>query len=133
MRIFTGTDIIEVHRIEKAMQDEKFKERVFTKIEIEYCEKFGDKKYEHYAARFAGKEAIFKAISPELTSKYDIGWKNIEIQRTEDGRPVVSIIEDAEGKLTELIEKAKEEKLVIDVSLSHLETYAIATATVVIK
>ena len=133
MKIFTGTDIIEVNRIQKAMQDEKFKTRVFTDAEIEYCEKFGDKKYEHYAARFSGKEAIFKAISPELTSKYDIGWKNIEIQKAEDGRPVVSIIGDAEGKLANLIEKMKEENLVIDVSLSHLESYAIATATVAIK
>lgn len=133
MKIFTGTDIIEVNRIQKAMQDENFKTRVFTDAEIEYCEKFGDRKYEHYAARFAGKEAIFKAISPELTSKYDIGWKNIEIQKAEDGRPVVSIIEDAEGKLKNLIEKTKEKNLVIDVSLSHLETYAIATATIVIK
>ena len=133
MKIFTGTDIIEVNRIQKAMQDENFKTRDFTDAEIEYCEKFGDKKYEHYAARFAGKEAIFKAVSPELTSKYDIAWKNIEIQRTEDGRPVVSIIGDAEGKLANLIEKMKEESLVIDVSLSHLESYAIATATVAIK
>ena len=109
------------------------KERVFTEAEIEYCEKFGDKKYEHYAARFAGKEAIFKAISLELAKKYDIGWKNIEIQRTEDGRPVVSIIADAEGKLTTIVEKIKEENMVIDVSLSHLESYAIATATVVVK
>ena len=69
MKIFTGTDIIEVNRIQKAMQGENFKERVFTDAEVEYCEKFGDKKYEHYAARFAGKEAIFKAISPELTKK----------------------------------------------------------------
>ena len=133
MKIYTGTDIIEVNRIQKAMQDENFKERVFTDEEIEYCEKFGDKKYEHYAARFAGKEAIFKAISPELTSKYDIGWKNIEIQRTEEGRPVVSIVGDTEGKLAIIIEKIKEENMVIDVSLSHLESYAIATATVVVK
>ena len=133
MKIFTGTDIIEVNRIQKAMKDENFKTRVFTDEEIEYCEKFGDKKYEHYAARFAGKEAIFKAISPELTSKYDIGWKNIEIQRTEEGRPVVSIVGDTEGKLAIIIEKIKEENMVIDVSLSHLESYAIATATVVVK
>ena len=90
-------------------------------------------KYQHYAARFAGKEAIFKAISPELTKKYDIGWKNIEIQRTENGRPVVSIIADADGKLATIVEKIKEENMVIDVSLSHLESYAIATATVVVK
>ena len=133
MKVFTGTDIIEVNRIQKAMQDENFKERVFTEAEVKYCEKFGDKKYEHYAARIAGKEAIFKAISPELTKKYDIGWKNIEIQRTEDGRPVVSIIADADGKLATIIEKIKEENMVIDVSLSHLESYAIATATVVVK
>jgi holo-[acyl-carrier protein] synthase len=40
MKVFTGTDIIEVNRIQKAMQDENFKERVFTEGEVEYCEKF---------------------------------------------------------------------------------------------
>ena len=52
---------------------------------------------------------------------------------TEEGRPVVSIVGDTEGKLAIIIEKIKEENMVIDVSLSHLESYAIATATVVVK
>lgn len=135
MKIYTGTDIIEVNRIQKAMQDENFKEKVFTKTEIEYCEKFGDKKYQHYAARFAAKEAVFKALSPELANKYDIAWKSIEIEKAKDGRPVVKIIadDDAEKRLTMIVEKIKEENMVIDVSLSHLESYAIATVTVVVK
>ena len=44
-----------------------------------------------------------------------------------------SIIDDAEGKLATIVETIKEENMVIDVSLSHLESYAIATATVVVK
>ncbi len=133
MRILTGADIIEVSRIKKAMEDENFKTRVFTDVEIEYCEKFGENKYEHYSARFAGKEAIFKAISPELKNKYDIGWTNIEIQRTNSGRPVVYIVKGDNEKIADIIEKVKEDKLSIDVSLSHIKTHAMATATVVIK
>ena len=117
MEIHVGTDIIEVSRIKDAMKDENFAKRVFTEKEIEYCERRGDlTKYQSYAARFAAKEAVFKAISPLLKNKYEIGWKNIEILKDENDRPFVNLL-DIEIKHLE-----------IDVSLSHVKDTAVATA-----
>ena len=64
MEIKTGIDIIEVKRIQEAIerQGEKFLKKVYTVQEIEYCDNTGKMRYQHYAARFAAKEAIFKAI-----------------------------------------------------------------------
>ena len=68
MEYKVGNDIIEVERVESSIQKlgESFLNRVFTPAEIEYCESKNKMKYQHYAARFAGKEAIFKAISEFL-------------------------------------------------------------------
>ena len=118
MKITTGTDIIEVERIKSAVSNPNFRDKVFTPIEIAYCESKNESKYEHYAARFAAKEAVFKAISYDLEDKYDIGWKNIEITNDNDGRPVVKVNADINKKIE------------IDVSLSHIKEYAIATAIV---
>ena len=73
-------------------------------------------KYQHYAARFAGKEAIFKAISEFLENKYEIGWKDIEILNDNKGKPFVSF------------KKKELSNIEVDLSLSHLKEYAIATA-----
>lgn len=86
MQIRTGVDIIEVNRIEESIKSlgEKFLKRVFTDYEIEYCNSKNNMKYQHYAARFAAKEAIFKAISNSLNSKYEITWTDIEIRNDEN-------------------------------------------------
>ena len=62
MNITCGTDIIEIERIKESIENigEKFLKRVFTDKEIEYCESKKVQKYQHYAARFAAKEATFK-------------------------------------------------------------------------
>lgn len=121
MKTYIGTDIIEVERIEKALNDEKFALRVYTDNEVKYCEgKSGKVKYQHYAARFAGKEAVYKAISPFLKSKYDIGWKNIEILNDENGRPYVNFI------------GAEIKNIQVDVSLSHINDCATATAVAIV-
>ncbi|MBR3325542.1 MAG: holo-ACP synthase [Clostridia bacterium] len=121
MKTYVGTDIIEVDRIEKSLNDKNFCLKVYTDKEIKYCEGKSEKtRYQHYAARFAGKEAVYKAISKFLKNKYDIGWKNIEIVNNENGRPIVNII------------GAELQKIEIDISLSHIEKYAIATAIVTI-
>ena len=62
MKSLVGTDIIEVDRIKEALKDERFTLRVFTDKEIDYCEKKRRSKYQHYAARFAAKEAVFKSF-----------------------------------------------------------------------
>lgn len=122
MKITCGTDIIEIYRVKDSLEGEsgdKFKERVFTKTEIDYCESKNSQKYQHYAARFAAKEAIFKAISPLLDNKYDIEWKQIEISNEDTGRPV--------AKINHAIQKDINN---IDVSLSHCKEYATANAIV---
>ena len=121
MKIRTGIDIIEIERIKQSIEDTdgKFCDRVFTEKEIEYCESKKAQKYQHYAARFAAKEAFFKAVSPVLNNKYDIGWKDMEVVNDENGRPCVNI----------LSEKVKDIQD-IDISISHCKTYAVASVIV---
>ena len=121
MKIRTGIDIIEIERIKQSIEDTegKFCERVYTEKEIEYCESKKTQKYQHYAARFAAKEAFFKAVSPLLENKYDIGWKDMEVLNDEEGRPYVHI-------LTEKVPNIEN----IDISISHCKTYAIANILV---
>lgn len=85
MKITCGTDIIEIDRVKKAIEDnKKFLEEVYNKKEIEYCEGRKSAKYQHYAARFAAKEAIFKAVSNRLNNKFDLTWKDVEILNDEN-------------------------------------------------
>ena len=84
-----GTDIIEVSRIEKLIKEKgnKFKNRIYTKKEIDYCESKGLNKYQHYAGRFAAKEAIFKVLGAKflkLDSEKSLTFKNIEILNKND-------------------------------------------------
>ena len=117
MNVSVGTDIIEVDRIKKAMQDDNFRNRVFTENEIIYCEtKNEDIKFQHYAARFAGKEAVFKAVSQYLDNKYSINWLDVEIIDNEQGKPTV------------IIKNNKLDNAKLDISLSHIKKVAIATA-----
>lgn len=118
MKILCGTDIIEINRVEEAIESlgDKFLNRVFTKQEIEYCESKKKQKYQHYAGRFAAKEAVFKAISELLESKYEIKWIDIEILSNENSKPKVNL-------------KLKLENIEnIDISISHCKQYATATA-----
>ena len=62
MRILTGTDIIEINRIKDSIESlgDSFKNKIYTEEEIKYCETRKNAKYQHYAGRFAAKEAIKK-------------------------------------------------------------------------
>ena len=124
MKILCGTDIIEINRIKEAIENlgEKFINKVYTKKEIEYCESKNKQKYQHYAGRFAAKEATFKAISEEIKNKYNISWKDIEIINNEKLKPIVKLNSKEEIKKIENI----------DISISHCKEYAIATTVVII-
>lgn len=114
MKTTCGTDIIEISRIKNSIEKfgDRFLNTVFTENEIRYCESKNAQKYQHYAARFAAKEAVFKALSDDINAPDE--WKNIEIISGETGRPKVSL-------------KMKVEKLEnIDISLSHCKEFAIA-------
>ncbi|MCX8055494.1 MAG: holo-ACP synthase [Ignavibacteria bacterium] len=112
-----GTDIIEVERIKNAIEKygERFLRRIFTNEEIEYCEEFNEKKFLHYAARFAVKESFSKAIGTGITQGFK--FNEVGIINERNGKPVVVL----DGGM-----KEKYEKYRIDVSISHTEHYAVA-------
>ena len=118
-----GIDLIEVERVAvKITKETGFRELVFSEKEITYCEKKANK-FEHYAARFAAKEAFFKAMGT--------GWgkgtafNEIEITNDKAGKPEISFL----GTTAATIAEMKPGK--IFVSLSHVKT--MASATVIIE
>jgi len=117
MILGTGIDIIEIDRIQKAVErwGDGFLNHVFSPLEIENAKKFKSP-YLHYAGRFAAKEAIFKAMGIP-----DLSWHD------------VSIINDASGKpVCHFNNKSR----TIDfnhhllISISHSKDYAVASAIV---
>ena len=125
MKILTGTDIIEINRIKESIESlgENFKNKIYTEKEIEYCESKKNVKYQHYAGRFAAKEAIFKAISELLDDKFEVSWKDAEILNDKQGKPRVTF---TSKKLQEKIEN-------IDISISHCKEYAVCNVVVLVK
>lgn len=118
-----GTDMIEVERVaEKIDKNIGFKELVFSENEIAYCESKANK-YEHYAARFAAKEAFFKALGTGWME--GTAFNEIEISNNENGKPFLAFI----GNTANNLSKMKLGK--ISVSLSHLKK--IASAIVIIE
>ena len=124
MKVKCGVDIIEISRVRESIENlgENFLNKIYTKKEIEYCESKGKSKYQHYAARFAVKEAVFKAISEMIENKYSITWKDIETTNDEQGRPKVDIL---------VIKNLEIEN--IDVSISHCKEYAIANVVILLN
>ncbi len=122
MKITCGTDIIEIDRIHKLIDENKenFINKIYTENEIAYCESKTLVKYQHYAARFAAKEAIFKAISNRLKNKFDIAWKDAEIINDENGKPEVRFL----NKQIEGLDS-------IEISISHCRDYATANVVAI--
>ena len=132
MKITTGIDIIEVERIKKAIEDlgDSFLNRIFTEKEIEYCNKSDAIKYQHFAARFAVKEAVFKAISNYIQDRDDGLWTSIEIVNLEGGKPEINV-EKLMKKITLTVDNISLKD--IDISISHLKDYAVASAVAVFE
>jgi holo-[acyl-carrier protein] synthase len=118
MIIGLGTDIAEVPRIAKSIESNSFKEKVFSKAEIDYCESKANKE-ESYTARFAAKEAFFKALGTGWRG--GMAFNEVEVWNDELGKPSLNIL----GVTAEII---KERNIkVIHVSLSHIKNIAMAT------
>ena len=102
MIISTGVDLAEVDRIQAALEHprtgRRFRERVFTEKEINYCERKRRGKYESYAGRFAAKEAVMKALGRGWGAK--VRWLDIEVARARSGKPEV-VLHDKTAKLAE--------------------------------
>lgn len=118
-----GLDVIEVERVaEKIQKEQGFRELVFAQEEINYCEPKAHK-YEHYAARFAAKEAFFKALGTGWAS--GTSFNEIRILGDDSGKPEISFL----GETAETLGHLNLTK--IKISLSHLKN--IAAAVVVIE
>ena len=116
-----GIDIVEIKRLEKVSKKwgKSFLKKVYTERELAYA-KSKRFPYQHLAARFVAKEAIFKALGE--VEKNFVGWKNVEILNDPYGKPVVHWHGAAE--------KARKKRGLKGavVSLSHTENYAVASA-----
>ena len=126
MKVTTGVDIIEVERIKEAICNMKdsFLNRIYTEEEIKYCTNSNQMQYQHFAARFAAKEAVFKALSEYINSREDILWKDIEIINEQGGKPKINIDKLKKHGLDKLLS--------IDISISHIKEYAIASVVTLI-
>ena len=110
-----GVDIIEIARIEEAVNTwgERFLHRIYTESELRLCNNHA----QSFAVRFAGKEAVMKALG---TGVKGISWKEIEILAEPSGKPWVRLTGKAQGKATDLGLSN------LAISLSHSREYAIA-------
>ena len=110
-----GVDIIEIDRIQKALNrwGERFFRRVYTEAELKLCRK----KPFRLAGRFAGKEAVMKALGTGIRG---ISWKEIEILAEPSGKPLVNLY----GKAQDKADGMGLDKLAI--SLSDSKEYAVA-------
>ena len=116
MIIGIGTDIIEINRVRQAVGREIFKQKVFTPAEQNYCESRGKQKYSSYAARFAAKEAFFKALGTGIFTKLT----EVEVKNNSQGQPEI-FLSGATEKFLQDLEVKK-----IFLSLSHSKDFATA-------
>ena len=130
MKIFgIGTDIVNIKRMEKSLKQygNKFKNKIFSKNEISYCEKKKNSGA-FYAKRFAAKEAFSKALGTGINK--DVNLKNIEISNNSDGKPFISL----KGNLANYLKKkVKCKKYDIHLSLSDDKPWCTAMVVISIK
>ena len=127
MKIFgIGTDIVNVKRMEKSLkrQGNKFKNNIFSKNEILYCEKKKNSSA-FFAKRFAAKEALSKALGTGI--RKGIKFKNIEISNDSYGKPLIRLKGPVDIYLKK---KIKSKKYNIHLSLSDDEPWAQATVII---
>ena len=124
MVIGIGIDIIEIERIKNSIErfGNSFLNKIYTQNELDYC-LAKNNKYQHLAARFAAKEAIYKAVATGWEK--DATWKSMEITNEPNGLPVVTFF----GKLKEFLSDDKD----IKISISHSDNYVTCVAIIFMK
>ncbi|MBX3244069.1 MAG: holo-ACP synthase [Acidobacteria bacterium] len=119
MIVSTGIDIVEVYRIRDSItRTPRFAERIFTSAERTYCESRGAASYQSYAARFAAKEAFFKALKTGWRGK--LSWHDVEVVNDENGAPTLTISNEADRLMLEMGASK------IHISLTHTREAAVA-------
>jgi holo-[acyl-carrier protein] synthase len=106
-----GVDIVEIDRIRKAVRNRRFLQRVFTPQEVGYCHARKNSG-QHFAVRFAAKEAVWKAVGePKMLHR------DIHVRNRSDGKPEIFF----SAPFSELARR-------VSISLSHGRDYAVAMA-----
>ncbi len=121
----TGIDLVENRRIRQVLErwGSSFKNRVFLPAEQAYCDAMAFP-YQHYAARFAAKEAVAKALGTGIG--LHVGWLDLEVVRdAETGAPSIRL----HGRGCAWSQRQKRFRIVV--SLSHTSDYAVASALIV--
>lgn len=119
MILGVGVDIIEIDRIKESVEKygDAFLNKIFTKTELEYSLSKKNK-HQHLAARFAAKEAVYKALISGL--KKTITWKEIEVFNMPDGTPQIKLSE----RFNEFLEPDK----YLKITISHSKNYVVCFA-----
>jgi len=119
MIIAIGIDLVEVSRLEEvfARRGDRFRARVFTESEINYCESLGSK-FASYSARFAAKEAVMKALGTGWSE--GVGWKDIEVVSQPGIAPAIKLHKRAMERMREIGASR------VHVSLTHSGDLAMA-------
>jgi len=128
MELLLGTDIIEIDRLRVAIENSengRFSARVFTPNEIKYCESKNASKYQSYAARFAGKEAVSKAFGTGIGK--NAAFNDIEILNDALGKPYVLLHGTAKDYYATLGASG------ISITMSHCKEYAVAYVAISIE
>ena len=118
MIVGIGIDIIEIHRMRAAIDNPAFVRRIFTPAEISYCQSRGRQGAASFAARFAAKEAVMKALGTGLAGGGT--WLEIETLPDGMGKPELTL-SGSFGSLAESLGVS-----CIHVSLTHAQDYAAA-------
>jgi holo-[acyl-carrier protein] synthase len=119
MIVSIGIDIIEVRRIrEVLLRTPRFRERVFTAAERAYCDSRGAARAQHYAARFAAKEAMLKAL--QTGWRGGISWQDVEIASRDSSAPYLVLHGPVQGLFMSSGATAAH------LSMSHTSEHAIA-------
>jgi holo-[acyl-carrier protein] synthase len=122
-RVLVGTDIVAVARLQRLLTEQPgLGAEVFTARELAYCQ--GRRRTgEHLAGRFAAKESVLKALGTGLGPR--MRWTDVEVTNDVHGRPRVALHGAVAAKAVERRVRH------VDVSLSHVEGLAVASAALV--
>lgn len=115
-----GIDIIEIARVRRSIETlgDRFLEKVFTPGEIAYCSAKNDR-HQHFAARFAAKEAVSKALSTGWAGEFR--WKDVEVSNDPSGQPRITL----HGALGKNLTSCP-----VMVSISHSDTHVVAMVVI---
>ena len=118
MVVGIGVDIVEVKRIARALANgNSMIQRVFTEAEADYCQQRKNL-YQHYAGRFAAKEAALKALGTGWAQ--GIRWKDVEVLSGEGGKPELNLY----GKALDVFQESGAIRQLV--SITHADAYAVA-------